>query len=126
MAGRDCPDADASGCVAGASGSECDGPRREQHSLSCTDAEWEQIEAQAAVARYESVSRFLIDCALEVDGHPLALSEDKQQQIVDDVSALTKAVLQPFPDTGVTLSEAITFLYRDHLARQGPNSESTL
>ena len=100
-------------------------PKNEQHSLSCTNSQWEQIDARAAAAG-KKVSRFLMDCALEVDGHPLALSEDKQQQIVDDVSALTKAVLQPFPDTGVTLSEAITFLYRDHLARQGPNSESTL
>ena len=100
------------------------GPRREQHSLSCTDAEWEQLEAQAAVAR-TSVSRFLIDSGLAVDGHRLALSVARQQQIVDDVSALTTAVLQPLPDTDVTLRDAITFLYREQSALPGANVDST-
>ena len=98
--------------------------KREQRSLSCTDTQWHGIEARAAAAGM-SVSRFLIDSGLAVDGHKLRLSAGRQLKLVDDVSALTAAVLKPLPDTGVNLREAITFLYREYSKRPGASRNRT-
>ena len=94
-----------------------------QRSVYCTALDWERIRALAEAAGV-SVSRYLVECALEdeepadveAEGlfvYPLALSEHEQRTLYERIEALERFSLlmeTKVPGTEVTVFEAIGLL----------------
>ena len=85
-----------------------------RRTISCTPTEWARLQERARGAG-TTVSRLLVETALRDRlGPRLAWSEAEQRQLLEDVARVRAAyetLLRPLRGTGVTLREAIAFLY---------------
>ena len=79
----------------------------------CTDTEWARIRESARTVG-KTASAFCVQRALDRHGHPLSLSGEEQRELSVAVEALWQcvdALLQPLPDTDITLRDAVAFLF---------------
>ena len=93
-------------------------PVRRQRSLHCAPAEQAMIREKAAEAG-KTVSRHVLDLALadDPDRHPLVLTEEEQQELMEgmrSLGALVLALRRELPGgSGLSLLGAISLLARE-------------
>ena len=86
--------------------------RYRQHCVSCTPSEWKAIR-QLADAAGMKTSPYILGRVLE-DGGRMALSAEEQRNLHDGVGRMVELcedILRPLPGCGVTLGEAVSFLF---------------
>ena len=95
--------------------------RYRQHCVSCTPSEWKAIR-QLADAAGMKTSPYILSRVLE-DGGRITLSSEEQRNLHDGVGRMVEIceeLLRPLPGCGVTLGEAVSFLFLEcHEARKG-------
>ena len=91
-------------------------PPSKVHSISCTDAEWERVRVLAE-RRGMSISRYLVECGLNVDPTTeaptpprLVLDEAEQRRLHDDVVRIAERT------AGAESEEAVMTRIRNALA----------
>ena len=91
-----------------------------QYCITCTRSDWRAIQALAKEADMKT-SPFILREVLGEDCR-LALTAEEQRSLharTVRLASLSKDLLHsPLPGSGVTLGEALTFLWRDREARQ--------
>ena len=93
-------------------------PPSKVHSISCTDAEWERVRVLAE-RRGMSISRYLVECGLNVDPTTeapkpprLVLDEAEQRRLHDDVVRIAARTAGAEPEEAVMtrIRNALVFL----------------
>ena len=84
-------------------------PPSKVHSISCTDAEWERVRVLAE-RRGMSISRYLVECGLNVDPTTeapkpprLVLDEAEQRRLHDDVVRIAARTAGAEPEEAVMM-----------------------
>ena len=88
--------------------------RARQRCVTCSPSDWRAIQDLARAAGMKT-SPYILARVLGGE-HPMALSAEHQHRLYERVSRLVllcEDLLQPLPECGVTLHEAVSFLYRD-------------
>ena len=93
-------------------------PPSKVHSISCTDAEWERVRVLAE-RRGMSISRYLVECGLNVDPTTeapkpprLVLDEAEQRRLHDDVVRIAERTAEAESEEAVMtrIRNALAFL----------------
>ena len=88
--------------------------RARQRCVTCSPSDWRAIQELARAAGMKT-SPYILARVLGGE-HPMALSGEHQRNLHERVSRLVllcEDLLRPLPGCGVTLHEAVSFLYRD-------------
>ena len=91
--------------------------RAQQRCVTCPPSEWRVIQDEARAAG-KSTSRYVVSEVLE-SASRLELPAEDQRKLRDRVNRLLllcEDLVRPLPETEVTLTEAVAFLYRDRQA----------
>ena len=88
--------------------------RARQRCVTCSPSDWRAIQDLAQAAGMKT-SPYILARVLGGE-HPMALSAEHQRNLYERVNRLVllcEDLLRPLPECGVTLHEAVSFLYRD-------------
>ena len=88
--------------------------RARQRCVTCSPTEWRAIQELARAAGMKT-SPYILARVLGGES-PMALSAERQRNLYERVNRLVllcEDLLRPLPECGVTLHEAVSFLYRD-------------
>ena len=98
--------------------------RYRQHCVSCPPSEWEAIRNLADAAGMKT-SPYILSRVLG-GGSRMTLSAEEQRNLHDGVNRMVRIcedLLRPLPGSGVTLGEAVSFLF---LERQEARKAATM
>ena len=93
--------------------------RARQRCVTCSPSDWRAIQELARTAGMKT-SPYILARVLGGE-HPMALSGEHQRNLHERVSRLVllcEDLLRPLPGCGVTLHEAVSFLYRDRCSAE--------
>ena len=93
--------------------------RARQRCVTCPPSDWRAIQDLARDAGMKT-SPYILARVLGGE-HPMALSAEHQRNLYERVNRLVllcEDLLRPLPECGVTLHEAVSFLYRDRRAAE--------